>query len=123
MTHARRAHKSSVNIDATKFGEITINGKPYDSDMTIYWDGKLKYRGKQHLIEMGEFAKLLMSSPEIVVIGLGQSGGITVAPEVVQWAKNKHVDLYMEVTPRAAKLFNAFANQGKKVIGVFHVTC
>lgn len=115
--------KSAVNIDSTKFGEITINGKPYDSDMTVYWDGKLSYRSKEHILEIGEFTKILRAEPEIVVIGTGQSGSVKLTPEVVQWAKNKHIDLYMEKTTKAVDIFNAFANQGKKVVGVFHVTC
>ena len=115
--------KSVVNIDSTKFGEITVNGQPYDSDMTVFWDGKLSYRSKEHILEIGEFTKVLRAGPEIVVVGTGQSGSLKLAPEVVHWAKNKHIDLYMDKTPKAVDIFNAFANQGKKVVGIFHVTC
>jgi hypothetical protein len=115
--------KSPVLINSTKFGEIIINGKPYDSDMTVYWSGKLSYRSKEHLIEMGEIAKILMAEPEIIVIGMGQSGGLRIAPEVEDWTKNKGVQLYIEITPKAVEIFNAFASEGKKVVGIFHVTC
>ncbi len=115
--------KSAVNIDSTKFGEITINGKAYDSDMTVYWDGKLSYRGKEHVVEIGEFMQIMRAKPEILVVGTGQYGVVKIAPEVIGWAKNKHVDLYKEITAKAVKMFNAFANQGKRVVGIFHVTC
>jgi hypothetical protein len=115
--------KTAVNINSTKFGEIVINGKPYDSDMTVYWNGRLAYRGKEHVFEIGEFVKILRASPEMVVIGVGQSGGVKIAPEVRQWAENKKIRIYAENTPKAVEIFNAFANEGRKVVGVFHVTC
>jgi hypothetical protein len=115
--------KSAVNIDSTKFGEITINGKPYDSDMTVYWNGRLAFRSKEHVLELGEFMKILREGPEIVVIGTGQTGVVKVSPEVAQLAGNKHVKIYREITPKAVEMFNAFANHGRKVVGIFHVTC
>ena len=115
--------QGKVKIDGTKFGEITINGKPYDSDMTVYWDGRLAYRGKDHIIELGEFMKILKSEPEILVIGAGQNGIVKVSEVVAEWAKNKKVDIYSEATPKAIDIFNAFVSQGKKAVGIFHVTC
>jgi hypothetical protein len=115
--------KSAVNIDFTKFGEITVNGQTYYSDMTVYWDGKLSYRSKVHIIELGEFMKILKAEPEIVVIGRGQEGSLKIDEEVLRWAKSKHVEIYTENTRKSVDIFNAFANQGKKVVGIFHVTC
>jgi hypothetical protein len=113
----------SVKIDGTKFGEITINGKPYDSDMTVYWDGRVVFRSKEHVIELGEFLKIMKSSPEVVVFGTGQEGVIRITPEVIQLAEERKVTVYSEKTPKAAEMFNAFVADGKKVVGVFHVTC
>ena len=112
-----------VKIDGTKFGEITINGKPYDSDVTVYWNGKVDYRKKEHTIEASEFVSVLMSSPEIVVIGTGDEGIIRVTPEVNQIAEDKKVNIYAEKTSKAIEVFNAFSHQKKKVVGIFHVTC
>ena len=114
---------AGVKINSTKFGEITINGKPHDSDMTVYWNGKMSYRTKEHTIELGEFIKVLKAGPEIVIIGTGEVGVVKLTQEVVQWAEDKKVTIYTEKTPKAAEIFNAFAEQGKKVVGIFHVTC
>ncbi len=113
----------TAKINGTKFGEITINGKPYDSDMTVYWNGKVNYRTKEHTIELGEFISVLKAGPHIVVVGTGQEGIEMITPEVIQWAEDKKVTLYTEKTPKAVEIFNAFAEQGKKVVGIFHVTC
>ena len=118
-----KMEKSALNVDYQKFGEITINGQVYYSDMTVYWNGKMSYRSKEHVVEFGEFMKILKAGPEIVVIGKGEEGVLKISEEVLSWAKNKNVDLYFENTAKAADIFNAFANQGKKVVGIFHVTC
>lgn len=114
---------SVPNINSTKFGEITVNNKTYYSDLTIYWNGKISFRAKEHTFEAGEFMTLLRLSPEIIVIGAGQKGIITIAEEVKELAKMKKIDIYKDVTPKAVDIFNAFVSQGKKVVGIFHVTC
>ena len=110
-------------IDSTKFGEITVKGKPYDSDLTVYWDGRVAFRSKEHVLELGEFVKIMKSTPEILVVGRGQTPILRVAPEVIQLAGDRKVAVYAEDTPKAIEMFNAFAKSGKKVVGIFHVTC
>lgn len=115
--------ENAPKINSTKFGEIKINGKEYYSDMTIFWDGRLSYRGKEHIVELGEFMDIIRNVPEVIVVGLGQEGGLKISEEVKDWASNKNIDLYTEITPKAIEIFNAFMTQGKKVVGIFHVTC
>ncbi len=110
-------------IDGTSFGEIVINGRTYFSDMTVYWDGRLAMRSKEHVLEIGEFMKVLKSGPDILVLGAGQNGVVTIAREVAEWAKGKGMHIYRENTPKAVEVFNAFAGSGRKVVGIFHVTC
>jgi hypothetical protein len=112
-----------AKIDGTKFGEITINGRPYDSDVIVYWDGRVSMRGKEHVIELGEFLRVLRADPSILVVGTGQTGIMKIAPEVAQWAQDRSVQIHADTTPRAVGLFNAFVSDGKKVVGIFHVTC
>jgi hypothetical protein len=114
---------ADARIDGTKFGEITINGRPYDSDVTVYWDGRVALRAKEHTIELGEFLKILRADPNVLVVGTGQTGIMRIAPEVKQVADDKNVQIHTDVTPRAMDLFNAFVSEGKKVVGIFHVTC
>ena len=112
-----------VKIDSVKFGEMRVNGKDYYSDLTVSWDGKVSFREKKHTVEMGDLIRLIKMGAKTVVIGAGNSGTVKIAPEVPQWLSNERISLYVEKTPRAAELFNAFANEGKKVVGIFHVTC
>ncbi len=112
-----------VKIDSVKWGELKIDGKLYYSDMYVYWDGKAEMRKKSHLFDMDEFVKLLQKDPKIIVVGTGFNGVVKVPEEVSQMAEDKKVELFLETTPKAAEVFNAFAGEGKKVIAVLHSTC
>jgi len=110
-------------IDSTAFGEITVAGKPYDTDLTVYWDGRVSFRSKDHMLEVGELLKVMKAMPEVLVVGVGQTGGLRVAPEVPQLVGDRRIAFYCEVTPKAVEMFNAFVGSGKKAVGIFHVTC
>ncbi len=112
-----------ARIDSVKWGEITIDGKAYYSDMYVYWDGRAEMRRKSHLFDIDEFAGLLQKDPEIIVIGIGHKGIVKVPEEVLQLAEDRNLELFMEKTPQAAEVFNAFAGEGKRVIAVLHTTC
>jgi len=112
-----------VKIDSTIFGEITIDGKVYYSDMTVWWDGKMEYRDKNHIIDTGEFLSIAKSKPEIIVIGTGQEGILKLGPGVSDLAEERNIEIYAEKTPKAIKMFNAFISDKKKAVCVVHVTC
>ena len=112
-----------VEVDASKWGELKINGKSYFSDMYVYWDDKTEARKKSHLFDINEFVKLLQKDPKIIVIGIGHEGTVKIPDEVIQMAEDKNIELFVEKTPQAAEVFNAFAKEGKRVIAVLHTTC
>ena len=112
-----------VKINSVKFGEIEIDKKVYYSDMIVWWDGKIEYREKSHELGMSEFLKLLERKPEIMIIGTGIEGICKILEEVEQTAKDKGVEIFKEVSPKAAEMFNAFVADKKRVVAVLHSTC
>ena len=50
-------------------------------------------------------------------------GVCEVPDEVKEAAELKGIDIYIEKTPKAAKLFNVFVGQKKRVVAVLHSTC
>ncbi len=111
-----------VEVNSVKFGEVTIDKKTYYSDMIVWWDGKIEYREKSHEFDINEFLRLLERNPEIVVIGTGMSGVVNVPEEVEQVAKDKGVEIFKDLSPKAAKMFNGFVADGKRVVAVLHST-
>ena len=113
----------AARIDSIRFGEITIGDRTYYSDMVVWWDGKVEYREKSHVLGPEEFQTLSKRKPEVIVIGKGTTAGLLkVASNVIEFAKKSKIDIYTESSSKAVELFNAFANDGKKVVAVIHTT-
>ena len=112
-----------VKIDSTKFGEITIDGKTYYSDVTVYWDGKIEYRTKEHVIDVDEFLKLLEKKVDILIVGTGHEGIVDVSKKVRDLALDRKVKIIELQSPYAIEVFNSYASQHKKVVAVIHTTC
>jgi len=114
-----------VRIDEFKFGEMSIDGKTYFSDIMIWWDGRVEMVEKPEMHEIGinELAMLLQNDPDIIVIGTGIKRIIRVLPEVTQSCRDKKIKLYSDPTPKAAEFFNGLCAQEKRAAGFFHLTC
>ncbi|MBN2042354.1 MAG: hypothetical protein JW754_00950 [Candidatus Aenigmarchaeota archaeon] len=112
-----------VKINSMKFGEITIDNKTYYSDMTVWWDGRIEYREKSHVFGVEEFSKIAAKNPEMVVIGTGVEGVVNVSEDMEALANEKNIQVFVDTSPKAIEMFNAFQNEGKKVVAVIHSTC
>ena len=112
-----------VEITGVRFGEIEIDKKIYYSDMIVWWDGKVEFRTKSHVFDINEFLKISEKKPELIVIGTGISGIIRIEEEVLQVAEEKGIDIYTEISEKAADMFNAFIADKKRVVAVLHSTC
>ena len=111
-----------VKIDEVKFGEITIDGKVYYSDMAVWWDGKPAMAAKSHEFDLLRVETLIKKKPEVIVVGTGLQGLMKVLPEAIQFCEDEGLKLYWDPTPKAVDFFNGLILQGKKVAGFFHVT-
>ncbi len=112
-----------VHIDCVRFGEITIDGKTYYSDVRVFWDGKVEMRDKSHVFGVEEFTPLLEKNIEALVIGTGIHGVMKILPEVEEIAENKGVKVFCDVSERAADIFNGLVRDGKRAVAVIHTTC
>jgi len=111
-----------VKIDSTYFGTIIVNGKKYDNDLIVSWDGEILEREKSHTFSKKELLDILQKDPETIIIGTGQSAVCKIEPAAEVEAKLHGIELIAKPTPEAAEEFNKLARR-KKVVGVFHVTC
>ena len=112
-----------VKITAVRFGEVEIDGKVFFSDMVVWWNGKSEYREKRHVFGMSQFLALAEKKPEIIVIGTGMNGIVGITEEVVQAAEDKNIEIFKELSPKAAEMFNGFIADGKKAVALIHSTC
>jgi hypothetical protein len=108
-----------------QFGQITINNQDYYYDVMVDWQGKVEkwWREESHKVKPSDIEKALSLKPEVIVIGTGESGIAEVLPETQQEIINNGTGLIIEKTSKAISFFNENIKKGKKVVGLFHLTC
>lgn len=117
-------------INSTEFGSITIDDKKYDQVLII--GNKVEERDYDKLKELfqtshkigdWEVAVLLKDNPEMVVIGTGQNGALSVEQKVIDILAQNKIKVTIEKTPQAVITYNSAISAGKRVNAVIHTTC
>ncbi len=110
-------------IDKVEFGRIKIRGKTHEEDVIIFWDGEILERKRSHKVSEKEMEEILLKEPEVVVVGSGFGGALKVEDSAEKLCEGESVEVKILKTPEAVKEFNALLKEGKKVAGIFHLTC
>ena len=113
-----------MKIDSYSFGKITIQGATYQNDVIIYpdrvQDGWI--REEEHRPQISEFADIVKAAPDILVIGTGYAGVMSVPDQIRNFLTSKGIEVRVEKTVKAVEVFNSL--QGKeKVVAALHLTC
>ena len=121
-------------ISEVSFARIIINGKEYNHDVVIYPDGRVERR-KKHLskkyadlynhtpLSREELEETLKGvEPEVLVIGTGLRGRMVVMEGAKELARERGIELVIDVTPKAIEKFNEIFKK-RKTLGIFHITC
>lgn len=111
-------------IDYYDFGRISIKGKSYSNDLIIFSDRiRDDWRRKEgHRLDIEDLQEVLEVAPEVLVVGTGYSGLMTVPSETRRYIESKGIELEIHKTTEACKTFNTLA-KSRKVVAVLHLTC
>ena len=117
--------KRAPRVEAYSFGEITIDGRRYTSDVIIRPDGVLDnwWRKEGHSLCLEDLQRALEVEPEVLVIGTGYSGLMRVPRGLVEELKARGIEVIVETTREAWRTYNRLAEEGRRVVGAFHLTC
>jgi hypothetical protein len=116
-------------IDRTRFGSVTIDGKVYEHDVLIRLGGELEKRkkklskavhGTSHIISLAEARHIYQKGAELLLIGAGQSGTVTLSEEAAAYFKRHRCQVRLLPTPEVIPAWNQAEGP---VIGLVHVTC
>jgi hypothetical protein len=119
-------------IEEYKFGSITIDGKTYEYDVEVRWTGEVLewWRGESHIVDVEDVERAIEQSPELIIIGTGESGLAKVTDKAKEEILSRGIGLIIDKTEEAVKTFNIQKGESeeeeggqKKVIGLFHLTC
>ena len=116
-------------ISNTSFGSITIAGERYEHDVLIRLDGRIEKRkkklskqvyGTSHVIALAEAEFVYKKGAEVLLVGTGQSGLLSLSPEAEAFFREKGCALELLPTPQAILRWNELED---RAIALFHVTC
>ena len=111
-------------IDSYDFGQIVIDGKRYNSDLIVFPDRVRDgwWRKEGHRLHVEDLKEVFEAEPEVLVVGTGYSGLMTVPPETKRYIESEGIELIAQKTAEACKTFNRLVKSGK-VVAALHLTC
>ena len=118
-----------MRIDSSEFGSVTIDGKTYDHDVIVRLSGKVNKRkkklskkqyGTSHVVSKAEAKAVFEKGCELLVIGTGQTGNVSLSPEAANYFERKGCKILLQPTQNAIQSFNRSA---ERKIALMHVTC
>lgn len=111
-------------IESYAFGRMDVDGHTYTSDLIIFPDrvNDSWWRKSGHNLCLEDIEDVLKEEPEVLVVGTGFYGIVSVEEEVKSQAQSQGIEFIIEKTKKAVQSFNKFASK-KKTIGAFHLTC
>jgi len=117
-------------IDHYEFGKITIEGKTYDYDVEVRWNGEVLewWRNKGHVFGIEDVKRAVQQEPDAIVLGTGANGRVEVPREARSFIEEKSIKLIIDKTEAAVESFELLVEEGnekapQKVDGLFHLTC
>ncbi|MFX1392185.1 MAG: Mth938-like domain-containing protein [Promethearchaeota archaeon] len=113
---------SSEFINSYEFGKIVIENKIYTSDIILLGKSvKPKWwREKGHNLVKKDLKEIVEFSPELLIIGTGAYGMMSVPSEL---SKQLNIKIASHPTKEAVKRYNQEIKSNKKIAGAFHLTC
>ncbi|ANF22035.1 Mth938-like domain-containing protein [Thermococcus piezophilus] len=116
-------------IEIPEFGRIIVDGKEYTYDIVVYPSGRVERRKKEiskkkhgtsHKLDPEELREYLTEDFDVLVVGTGLWGMLSILPESRELVKDK--EIIESPTPEVAELFEKLRKE-KRALGIFHITC
>jgi len=113
-----------MTIESYQFGNITIDGETYTSDVIIYPDrvDSSWWRKQGHRLSIEDLKGIMEAEPEVLVVGMGSPGLMQVPPETRDYIEARGIELVVEPTDKAWKTYNRLKDS-RKVVAALHLTC
>lgn len=114
-----------MKVDAYDFGSINIDGTTYTSDVIVLPD-KVRdawWRKEGHNLAIGDLTEVIDAKPDVLVVGTGYYGRMTVPTETKSFLQSKGIELRMARTREAIVEFNKLQQDMGRIVAALHLTC
>ena len=94
-----------MKIDSFSFGSIVVNGTTYKTDIIVFPDRVQTEwkREEEHRPQISEFADILKAEPEVLIIGTGYAGVLSIPDQIRNFLTSKGIEVRVEKTKIAAE--------------------
>lgn len=116
----------SVKIESYSFGEMVAGEKTYTSDLMICGDEVCEgwWRREGHRLCLEDLVWMLNRKPQILIIGTGNMGCMTVPEDVLKALADRGIQVKTASTSEAVNLYNDLRDlKNRRVGAAFHLTC
>ena len=115
-----------MTIESYSFGRMVVDGEEYGDDLMICGNeiNPEWIRQSGHKLYPDDLRWLVDREPDLLIVGTGQSGRMTVTQEAKAYLDENGVNLWIGETDEAADYFNIKnEEEGEQIAGAFHLTC
>jgi len=116
-------------VVADGWGYIEVDGLGRFRDARLWpgggraWDWRETGTDHDVGIQPADVSELLEHDPDVVVLGCGRQGRLTVRDETLTVLRQRGVDVVCEQTAAAITAYNALAADDRRVAALLHTTC
>ena len=113
-----------MKIDSYSFGSIMIAGTTYTHDVIIYPDRVETpwVREEEHRPNISEFAEIVKAEPEVLIIGTGYAGVMSIPDQIRNYLTSKGITVHVEKTTAAIDRYHSLLGR-ERIIAALHITC
>ncbi len=116
----------TMRIDRFRFGNVRIDGVDYSKDLIIvggvvqspWWR-----TAGGHLFSPVDLANVIEAAPEVVCLGTGAVGMVTVEDATIEAFEERGTRVVIDRTGRVIEEFNRLSAEGCNVAAALHLTC
>jgi hypothetical protein len=114
-----------MKIGSYSFGHIEIGGKAFTSDVILFPDrvDSSWWRKEGHMLYPEDITEVLHAKPDILVIGTGYFGMMTVPKSTLDHITSLGIEARISRTAKAVELYNFLQGKKRTVIAAFHISC
>jgi len=114
-----------MEITRYRFGEIEIDGRTYTADVIIMPERVVDtwWRKQGHNLAVADLAEIMAAKPEILVVGTGYYGRMTIPDETRRYLQAQSVRLREAHTRQAVEEFNRLQRESARIVAALHLTC
>ena len=114
-----------IQIHDYEFGRIAIEGTTYTSDIIVS-EQKVSdnwRRDEGHRLQIQDLQAAIEPIPEVMVIGTGYYGRMSIPEETLNFLKSKGIKVFAARTMDAVDQFNRLQHDCANIVAALHLTC